>query len=82
LAGPSLVHMAAKMPAKMMMKIGLMDWTQLGGMDQPNNDRSSRWSEYSAMTVNCCWNSDQKTALAMNIGINDSTRLRSCRVIL
>ena len=30
----------------------------------------------------CCWNSDQKTALATNIGMNETTRLRSSAVIL
>ncbi len=34
-----------------------------------------------ATVVNCCWNSDQKAALAMNIGMNATTRLRSTGVI-
>ena len=33
------------------------------------------------MMVNCCWNSDQNVALAMNIGMNDTTRERSASVI-
>ena len=32
-------------------------------------------------TVNCCWYSDQNTALVMNIGMNAITRLRSSLVI-
>ena len=32
-------------------------------------------------TVNCCWYSDQNTALTMNIGMNEYTRLRSILVI-
>ena len=30
----------------------------------------------------CCWNSDQKTALATNMGMNETTRLRSSALIL
>ena len=32
-------------------------------------------------TVNCCWYSDQNTALTMNIGMNEYTRRRSIVVI-
>ena len=42
---PSLVHMLAKTAAKMMMKIGLIDWTKLGGISQP---KISRFREVSA----------------------------------
>ena len=31
--------------------------------------------------MNCCWYSDQNAALAMNIGMNESTRRRSTEVI-
>jgi hypothetical protein len=37
---PSLVHRPANTPAKMMMKMGLMDCTKLGGMIQPKKFRS------------------------------------------
>jgi len=65
-----------------MMNTGLIDCTKLGGIVQPKIVRSRRWSAYTATTVLCCWNSDQKTALATNIGMNETTRLRSSPVIL
>ena len=64
------------------MKTGLIDCTHDTGISQPNSLRSSCLSEYSVTTVNCCWYSDQNAALAMNIGMNASTRLRSTVVIL
>ena len=44
-------------PAKMMMNTGLIDWTHAAGISQPKRFRSSFSSEYTAMKVNCCWNS-------------------------
>jgi hypothetical protein len=55
-------------PAKMMMNTGLMDWTQAAGISQPKRLRSSFSCEYTAMNVNCCWNSAQNPADAMNKG--------------
>ena len=42
--GPSRVHIVANTPAKTMMKMGLIDCTQLGGMVQPPTVRSRRCS--------------------------------------
>ncbi len=64
-----------------MMKIGLIDWTHDTGISQSPNERSRRWSEYWVTTVNCCWYSDQKTALAMNSGMKANTRDRSSAVM-
>src|SRR3954453_19329780 len=79
--GASQVHSAAKTPDRTMMKIGLIDWTQDTGIVQPNRSRSSRLSEYTVTTVNCCWYSDQNAALVMNIGMKAITRRRSVRSI-
>ena len=42
---PSLVQIAAKTPDRMMMNTGLIDWTQLTGISQPNRLRLSCLSE-------------------------------------
>ena len=77
---PSFVHIAAKTPDSTMMNTGLIDWIHETGIVQSKNDRSKRWSEYTVTTVNCCWYSDQNTALAMNSGMKATTRDRSSAV--
>ena len=74
---PSLVHSAANTGANTMMKIGLMELTHSMGMSQPNRFRSRRCSEYSAITVNCCWKRAKNTDVPMNSGMNAFTRERS-----
>ena len=41
---PSFTHIAAKTPARMMMSIGLIVCTMLGGISQPKMLRFRRWS--------------------------------------
>src|SRR5664279_3110702 len=78
---PSLVQIQANTRDRIITKTGLIDCTQLTGNSQPKMTRLSCLSEYSVTTVNCCWYSDQNTALTMNMGMNEYTRRRSTAVI-
>jgi hypothetical protein len=63
-----------------MIQTGSIEPIQLDGAVQPTMDQFIRSSESTANTVNICWNSDQNTAFAMNIGMKARTRLRSIAV--
>src|SRR6476659_4953616 len=78
---PILVQIQAKTRDRIITNTGLIDCTQLTGISQPKMSRLSCLSEYSVTTVNCCWYSDQNTALTRNIGMNEYTRRRSVAVI-
>ena len=78
---PILVQIQANTRDRIITNTGLIDCTQLTGISQPKMSRLSCLSEYSVTTVNCCWYSDQNTALTMNIGMNEYTRRRSIVVI-
>ena len=77
---PHLVHRAENIMPKMMMKIGLMELTRFGLSSMPRMFQLRRSSEYTAMTVNCCWYSAQNTAFAIHRGMNAVTRERSSEV--
>lgn len=65
-----------------MIHTGSTDPIQFAGASQPKMRQSMRSSEYTASTVNICWNSDQNTALARNRGMKAATLVRSTGVTL
>ena len=77
---PHLVHRAENIAPKITMKIGLMELIRFGLSSIPRMFQLRRSSEYTAITVNCCWYSAQNTAFAIHRGMKAVTRERSSEV--